>query len=35
MGAAYEEYVPPPTGYDETRFPDRSGEMYGGDYGGN
>ncbi len=38
MGAAYEAYVAPPTGYDETRYPDRSGPgdgMYAGDYGGN
>ena len=24
--AAYEPYVAPPTGYDESRYPDRSGE---------
>ncbi len=26
MDAAYEPYEAPPTGYDETRYPDRSGE---------
>ncbi len=25
MGAAYEAYVPAPTGFDASRFPDRSG----------
>jgi len=26
MGAAYDPYVPAPTGFDASRFPDRSGE---------
>jgi hypothetical protein len=26
MNAAYEPYVPAPTGFDASRFPDRSGE---------